>query len=76
MVQKRSGANTVEVANKVKQRLKQLQEILSPGIKFSILMDNSEHITQSIKDLTKTIYWGGLFVLLVVFFFYARSGRV
>lgn len=69
MVQKRSGANTVEVANKVKQRLKQLQETLPFGIKFSILMDNSEHITQSIKDLTKTIYWGGLFVILVVFFF-------
>ena len=38
-------------------------------IKFSVLMDSSEHVAQSIRDLTQTVYWGGLFVVLVVFFF-------
>lgn len=68
MVQKRSGANTVEVANKVKHQIKRLEGRLS-NIKFSVLMDSSEHITQSINDLTQTVYWGGIFVILVVFLF-------
>ncbi|MEW6008626.1 MAG: efflux RND transporter permease subunit [Candidatus Omnitrophota bacterium] len=68
MVQKRSGANTVEVANRIKSEIKKIENRL-PNIEFSILMDSSEHISQSIKDLTKTIYWGGIFVILVVFLF-------
>ncbi|MCM8782165.1 MAG: efflux RND transporter permease subunit, partial [Candidatus Omnitrophica bacterium] len=69
MVQKRSGANTVDVANKVKKEIKELKERLPKDINFSILMDSSEHINQSIGDLTKTVYWGGIFVILVVFLF-------
>ena len=69
MVQKRSGANTVEVAKLVKKELAKLEKTMPSGIKFSILMDNSEHIEQSIKDLTGTVYLGGIFVVLVVFFF-------
>ncbi|MCX5703668.1 MAG: efflux RND transporter permease subunit, partial [Candidatus Omnitrophica bacterium] len=69
MVQKRSGANTVDVANRVKQELKRIEKRLPYDITFSLLTDTSEHITQSINDLTQTIYWGGLFVILVVLFF-------
>ncbi len=68
MVQKRSGANTVEVANSIKSEIKKIENRI-PNIKFSVIMDSSEHITQSIKDLTQTIYWGGIFVILVVFLF-------
>jgi HAE1 family hydrophobic/amphiphilic exporter-1 len=32
-------------------------------------MDNAEHIEQSIKDLTSTVYVGGVLVIAVVFFF-------
>jgi len=69
MVQKRSGANTVDVAKRVKKELRQIEKAMPAGIKFSILMDNSEHIEQAINDLTKTVYWGGIFVALVVLFF-------
>jgi len=69
MIQKRSGANTVEVANLIKAEVKRLEKRFPADVNFSILMDSSEHITQSIKDLTSTIYWGGFFVILVVFFF-------
>src|SRR3989338_2986357 len=69
MVQKRSGANTVEVAKRVRGEIKKLERALPEAIKFSILMDSSEHIRQSINDLTQTIYWGGLFVILVVYLF-------
>lgn len=69
MVQKRSGANTVEVARRLRRELKKIERQMPQDIKFSVLMDSSEHITQSIKDLTHTVYWGGIFVVLVVFFF-------
>lgn len=69
MVQKRSGANTVEIARRVKKELAKLKESQPYDIKFSVLLDGSEHISQSIQDLTQTIYWGGIFVVLVVLFF-------
>jgi len=69
MVQKRSGANTVEVAGQLKKKIKQLEESLPGDARLSVLLDSSEHIGQSIKDLSQTVYWGGLFVILVVFFF-------
>ena len=69
MVQKRSGANTVEVAGQLKKKIKQLEESLPGDARLSVLLDSSEHISQSIKDLSQTVYWGGFFVILVVLFF-------
>lgn len=69
MVQKRSGANTVDVVRRVRKELARLESFLPGGIKFAVLMDNAEHIEQSINDLSQTIYWGGIFVVIVVFFF-------
>ncbi|MFH0827653.1 MAG: efflux RND transporter permease subunit [Candidatus Omnitrophota bacterium] len=69
MVQKRSGANTVEVSKRVQKELRKLEKSLPSGIKFSILMNSAEEIEQSIKDLSGTVYVGGVFVILVVFFF-------
>ncbi len=69
MVQKRSGANTVEVSKRVQKELRKLEKSLPSGVKFSILMNNAEDIEQSIKDLSGTVYTGGIFVVLTVFFF-------
>ncbi|OGX26527.1 MAG: hypothetical protein A3J51_05860 [Omnitrophica WOR_2 bacterium RIFCSPHIGHO2_02_FULL_45_21] len=69
MVQKRSGANTVEVAKRVRKKIQKLEAQSGENLKFSILLDNSEHIVQSVRDLTQTVYWGGIFVILVVLFF-------
>jgi len=69
MVQKRSGANTVDVVRRARKELARLEPSLPPGIKFAVLMDNAEHIEQSVNDLSQTIYWGGIFVVIVVFFF-------
>ena len=44
MVQKRSGANTVEVAKRIREKIKDLTAKLPADIKFSILLDSSEHI--------------------------------
>ncbi len=73
MIQKRSGANTVGVTRKIRAELKKIQARLPDNIKFSILMDSSEHIERAIKDLTSTVYWGGIFVIVVVFFFLRQA---
>jgi len=69
MIQKRSGANTVEVAKRVRKALAGVGNRLPKDVKVLVLMDSSEHITQSINDLMQTVYWGGIFVILVVYFF-------
>lgn len=69
LVQKRSGANTVEVAKKVKKGLIAVQKFLPKDVRLYLLMDTSEHITRSINNLSQTVYWGGLFVIIVVYLF-------
>lgn len=72
VVQKQSGANTVEIAKKVMEALPGIQKTLPPDIKLGIVMDGSESISQSINSLTETIMFAFLFVVLVVLFFLGR----
>ena len=69
MVQKRSGANTVEVVEKVKKELERIQRRLPPDVNFSLLMDSAEFIQWSIDDLSRTLYLGIIFVILIVWLF-------
>lgn len=69
MVQKRSGANTVAVAERVKKALIEVKGRLPKDVKVFTLMDSSEHITLAINNLSQTVYWGGIFVIIVVYLF-------
>jgi len=69
MVQKQSGANTVEVSRRVREALPELQRRLPPDVKIATIFDSSEFIVRSINNLLSTIGWALLFVMLVVFFF-------
>jgi len=68
-VQKKSGANTLQVATATKSKIKELQKTLPPDVKITELIDSSELIVNSINNLNETIYYGLLFVILVVLFF-------
>ncbi|GHT54272.1 multidrug transporter AcrB [Bacteroidia bacterium] len=72
IVQKQSGANTVDIAKKVNVMIPELEKTLPPDIKLSLIMDTSDFIQQSIDSLTETILLAGLFVMLVVMFFLGR----
>lgn len=74
IIQKRSGVNTVEVARAVRSKLESLRKDLPPDVEVSTIMDASEFIEDSLKDLTTTILWGALFVVLIVFFFLRHVG--
>lgn len=72
VILKQSGANTVEIADKVKAALPEIQKNLPPDVKISILMDTSDSIKNSIAGLTSTVFYAFLFVVLVVIFFLGR----
>ncbi|HOW25095.1 MAG TPA: efflux RND transporter permease subunit [Bacteroidales bacterium] len=72
LVQKQSGANTVKIAREVNQQLKELIPTLPPDIHIAPIMDTSDFIRGSIDNLSETLMWAFLFVILVVLFFLGR----
>jgi HAE1 family hydrophobic/amphiphilic exporter-1 len=72
-VQKRSGANTVEVARQVKETMaKDIIPRLPADVTMSVLLDSSEQIVDSIHNLTSSLYFGGALVIAVTLFFLRR----
>ncbi len=69
VVQKQSGANTVTVAQGVREKLNTILLTLPKDIDVKVLMDNSDFIVNSINNLSYSIYWGGLLVIFVLLFF-------
>ena len=71
---KESLANTVELSHKLKDML-QNEISRSPALKdaeINFLFVQGDLIEESINNLMDTALWGGLFALLVIFFFLRR----
>lgn len=69
IIQKQSGANTVNVIKAIKEQLVQIEKELPSDVKVSILIDGSTEIINTIKTLIETILITFLVVALVVFVF-------
>lgn len=72
VVQKQSGANSVEISNKVLEMLPSLQKRLPSDVKLGIIVDTSDNIRNTIASLVETVLYALLFVVIVVFFFLGR----
>ncbi len=72
MIQKQSGANTVKIAREVTKQLTELTRSLPSDIKILKIFDTSDFITDSINNLTETLLFAFIFVVLVVLFFLGR----
>ena len=72
IIQKQTGANTVEICRKVLAALPELQKNMPSDIKIGIINDGSEDIIQTVNSLAETILYALLFVVLVVYFFTGR----
>ncbi len=72
IIQKQSGANSVEISNRVKQILPQIQKNLPSDIKLDYIVDTSDNIRNTIASLVETVLYALLFVVIVVFFFLGR----
>src|SRR5437867_902303 len=74
-VRKQSGTNTVEVVDRVQERLQRIQAQLPQDIQISIGNDQSRFIRRSFEDIKLHLILGGLLASAVVFLF-IRNLRV
>lgn len=72
IIQKQSGANSVEISNKVMKMLPQLEKNLPSDIKIGVIVDTSDNIRNTIASLVETVLYALLFVMIVVFLFLGR----
>lgn len=72
IVQKQSGANSVDISNKIKAALPKIEKNLPSDIKLDYIVDTSDNIHNTINSLVETVLYALLFVGVVVFFFLGR----
>lgn len=71
-IQKQSGGNTVKVTKEVEKALETLKKDLPSDVKIEKLFDSATFIKDSVSNLTVTLMYAGIFVILVVLFFLGR----
>ena len=69
---KESGANTVRVSERVRQRLSSMGKLLPPSVEIDTIIDTSEYIRDSISNLQQTAIQGAAIAMVVVFLFLAN----
>lgn len=72
VVQKQSGANSVQISDKVLAMLPDLQKRLPSDVELGIIVDTSDNIRNTIDSLVETVMYALLFVIIVVFLFLGR----
>lgn len=63
------GANALEVANNVKEKLKELEPYFPVGVHYNVIMDTTEFVTASIDELLVTFVETTLIVMVVILLF-------
>ena len=72
VVQKQSGANSVDIAKKVHGKLSEIQTTLPSDVKLDVIIDTSTSIQNTINSLAETVLITFILVMLVVFVFLGR----
>ena len=68
-IRKQSGSNTVQVADRIKERLDDLTKQLPAGYSLDIVRDESNVIRTSVDAVKEHLVAGALLAAVVVFFF-------
>ena len=68
-VRKQPGANTVEVADRVKTVIQSLRNSLPPGVSFGKVSDDADLVRDSITEVNRTLIITIALVVLVIFLF-------
>jgi HAE1 family hydrophobic/amphiphilic exporter-1 len=70
VVRKKSGANTVEIANRLREELEELEPRLDElGVTYAIPNDNSKFIRKAIDDVQMDLLVGAGLTVLIIFVF-------
>ncbi len=72
IVQKQSGANSVQISTKIAEELPKIQKNLPADVKLDYIVDTSDNIRNTIGSLVETVLFALLFVGIVVFVFLGR----
>ena len=72
IVQRQSGANTVQIANDINDRLPSIIAGLPPDVELVTIIDLSEFIVDAVDNLANILYFAAIFVTVVVLFFIGR----
>ena len=72
IIQKKSGANAVEISAAVKEHLNEIQKTLPSDVKMFTIVDTSDNIISTVNSLRDTIITTLLLVMIVVFLFLGR----
>lgn len=72
IIQKQSGANSVQISDEVKKILPRLQKNLPSDVHIGVIVDTSDNIRNTIASLEETVLYALLFVVIVVFLFLGR----
>ena len=67
-VAKQFGADTVRVAEGVRQAVEDIRRGLPPGVQLRIVYDQSALVTSALGGVGRAVLLGGLFVVLVILF--------
>jgi HAE1 family hydrophobic/amphiphilic exporter-1 len=68
-VRKQSGTNTIEVVNRLKERLGEVQSGLPKGWTMQVVRDQSDYILAAVNAVKEHLILGSLFASLIVWFF-------
>jgi hydrophobe/amphiphile efflux-1 (HAE1) family protein len=74
IVRRQPGANILATLERIKEALPRLRESISPAIETKLVLDRTETIRQSVRDVERTLVLSVVLVTLVVFLF-LRSAR-
>ena len=72
IVQKKSGANSVEICQSVREYVEDIKENLPTDVEIFTIMDTSDNIISTVHSLRDTIITTFALVMLVVFLFLGR----
>jgi HAE1 family hydrophobic/amphiphilic exporter-1 len=68
-IRKQSGANTIEVADAIEDRLADIRKAIPPSMKIEILRDNAASTRTSLDAVREHLVVGAIFAALVVLLF-------
>ena len=72
IVQKKSGANAVEIAAEVRQHMEHIKKTLPADVEIFTIVDTSDNIISTVNSLRDTIITTLALVMIVVFLFLGR----
>lgn len=69
MIQKQSGENTLNVVKGIREKVAEIEKTLPADVKLNEVMKSDELISESIKNLSESLWYALVFVVIVVLAF-------